>query len=189
MVTWMPFVAHAENMQFDVNLMLTSLDAGRNDNFKSGNAIALHYNYYVKHWLAADAGLMVSGKTLEESGKDVVGDYRTSIQTQSVMLGIKPRHRFASPYEVYGRLGLQLWRTKLEVEEYFGEGIPEGADSADDTGLGYYLSIGGAHYVTERVVVQLELRHMKQLDVFEGQSAYPFDLAINAFSLGVGYRF
>ena len=188
-IMWMSAVTHAENMQVDGNLLLTSLDAGGNDDFKSGNAIAINYNYDLKAWLAADVGLLVTDKTLEESGKDVVGDYRTNIRTQALLLGIKPRRRFQSPYEVFGRLGLQLWRTELEVEEYFGEGIPEGADSEKDTGYGYYLSIGGAHYVTDRVLVQLEFRHFKQLDVFQGKTAYPFDLAINALSLGVGYRF
>lgn len=185
----MSIAADADNMQVDGNLLRTTMDAGGSDNFKSGYAIAVHYNYFFKNWLAADVGLMVSGETLEESSQDVVGDYRTSIKTQAVLLGIKPRHRFQSPYEVYGRLGLQIWRTELEVEEYFGPGTPGGVHSADDTGYGYYLSFGGAHYITDRLLVQLELRHMMQLDVFEGQSAFPFDLAINALSFGVGYRF
>jgi hypothetical protein len=30
---------------------------------------------------------------------------------------------------------------------------------------------------------------MMQLDVFQGESDYPFDLRINALSLGFGYRF
>jgi opacity protein-like surface antigen len=185
----MAAVANAEKRQVDGNLLLTSLDAGGNDEFKSGNAIAINYNHDFKNWLAADLGLLVTDKTLEESRQDIVGYYRSNIRSQALLLGVKPRHRFQSPYEVFGRLGLQLWRTELEVEEYFGEGIPEGADSEKDTGYGYYLSIGGAHYVTDRVLVQLEFRHFKQLDVFQGKTAYPFDLAINALSLGVGYRF
>ncbi len=176
-------------MQLDVNLGWTSLDAGGNDEFKSGNALAVHYDYFLKHWLAADIGLYVSDKTLEQSRKDIVGDFRTSIQTQAILLGFKPRYKFSTPYEVYGRLGLQYWRTELEVEEYFGPGIPAGKTSADDTGYGYYVSIGGGYYVTENVILQLELRRMEQLDVFEGKSQYPFDLAINSFSFGVGYRF
>lgn len=179
----------AENMQLDVNLGWTSLDAGGNDEFKSGKALALHYNYFLKHWLAADVGLYVSDKTPEESSQDIVGSFRTSIQSQAILLGLKPRYKFSTPYEVYGRLGLQYWHTELEVEEYFGPGIPEGKVSADDNGYGYYVSIGGGYYVTENVMVQLELRHMEQVDVFEGKSQYPFDLAINSFSFGVGYRF
>jgi len=189
LVAWMSFVADADNMQLDGNLLLTGMDAGGNDNFKSGRAITLHYNYYFNNWLAADAGVLLTGKTLEESGEDIVGDYRTNIETQALLLGIKPRYRLESPYEFYGRLGLQYWRTELEVEEYFGPGIPEGSSSATDTGSGYYLGLGVAHYVTEKFIVLFELSHFKQLDVFEGDSAYPFDLAINAFSIGVGYRF
>lgn len=189
LAAWVSCVAYADNMQLDANLLLTGMDAGGNDNFKSGRAIVLQYNYYLNNWLAADVGLMVSDKTLEESSQDIVGDFRTNIQTQAVLLGIKPSHRLESPYEFYGRLGLQYWRTELEVEEYFGPGIPAGSSSADDTGYGYYLGLGVAHYVTEKFIVQFELRHFKQLDVFEGQSAFPFDLTINAFSVGVGYRF
>ena len=107
LVTSMVIVVRAENMQLDVNFALTSLDAGGSDEFKSGNAVAIHYNYFLKNWLAADVGLMVSDKTLEQSRKDIVGDFRTSIQTQAILLGLKPRYKFSTPYEVYGRLGLQ----------------------------------------------------------------------------------
>ena len=189
LVAWVSCVVHADNMQLDANLLLTGMDAGGNDNFKSGRAIVLQYSYYMNNWLAADVGLMVSDKTLEESSQDIVGDFRTNVQTQAVLLGIKPRYRLESLYEFYGRLGLQYWHTELEVEEYFGTGIPAGSSSADDTGYGYYLGLGVAHYVTEKFIVQFELRRFEQLDVFEGQTAYPFDLAINAFSVGVGYRF
>jgi len=189
LVSWMSFVADAENMQLDVNLGWTNLDSGRNDNFKSGKALAVHFDYFLKHWLAADIGLYVSDKTLEESSEDIVGVFRTGIQSQAILLGLKPRYKFSTPYEVYGRLGLQYWRTELEVEEYFGTGIPGGTDSAKDSGYGYYASIGGGYYVTENVLLQLELRHMKQLDVFEGKSQFPFDLTISSFSFGLGYRF
>ena len=199
LVVWMPEAVHAEDwpvkdasvksMQLDVNLMLTKMDAGGNDEFHSGQAIAVHYNYYFYNWLAADIGLITTAKTLDQDRTDVVGTYRASIQTSSFLLGIKPRYRFSAPYEIYGRMGLLYWQTELEVEEYFAEGIPGGIISATDNGSGYYASIGGAHYVTENVIVQLELRHMKQLDVFQGQSNFPFDLTINALSIGVGYRF
>lgn len=189
LIACMAPAVHAENMQLDVNLGWTSLDAGGNDQFKSGKALAVHYDYFLKTWLAADVGLYLSDKTLEQSREDIVGDYRTSIQSQAILLGVKPRYRFESPYEVFGRLGLQYWRTELEVEEYFAPGIPGGTDSAKDTGYGYYASIGGAHYITEKWIVQLEIRHMKQLDVFDDKSNYPFDLTINAFSIGIGYRF
>ena len=189
LVTCMAIPVQAENMQLDVNLGWTSLDTGRNDNFKSGNALAVHFDYFLKHWLAADIGLYVSDKTLEESSEDVVGVFRTSIQSQAILLGLKPRYKFSSPFEVYGRLGLQVWRTELELEEFFGTGIPGGTVASKDTGYGYYASIGGGYYVTENVLVQIELRHMQQLDVFGDTSQFPFDLTINSFSFGLGYRF
>lgn len=189
LMTVMPVTVHAREMQLDASVLLTGMDAGGNDEFKSGKGLVLQYSYYLKQWLAADIGLFVSDQTFTESSQDVVGDYRASIQTGSVLLGIKPRYKFSAPYEVYGRLGIQYWQTELEVEEYFNESVPGGKASATDTGTGYYASLGGAHYIGERVVVQLELRHMMQLDVFEGESNYPFDLRINALSFGFGYRF
>ena len=185
----MSVTVHAREMQLDASVLLTAMDASGNDNFKSGKGLALQYSYYLKEWLAADIGLFASDQTLTESSQDVVGDYRASIQTGSVLLGIKPRYKFSAPYEIYGRLGVLYWQTELEVEEYFNESIPGGKASATDTGTGYYASFGGAHYIGEHVVVQLELRHMMQLDVFEGESNYPFDLRINALSFGLGYRF
>ena len=189
LIVCMVSTVQAENMQLDVNLGWTRLDAGGNDEFKSGKALAVHYDYFLKPWLAADIGLYLSDKTLEQSREDIVGNYRTSIQSQAILLGVKPRYRFENPYEVFSRLGLQYWRTELEVEEYFGTGIPGGTDSAKDTGYGYYASIGGAYYATEKVLLQIEFRYMEQLDVFEGESQYPFDLAITSFSFGIGYRF
>ena len=189
LMTFISVTVHSREMQLDASVLLTAMDAGGNDNFKSGKGLALQYSYYLKHWLAADIGLFVSDQTFTESSRDVVGDYRGSIQTNSILMGIKPRYRSSGPYEAYGRLGLMYWQTELEVEEYFNESIPGGTISATDSGAGYYASLGGAHYINERVIVQLELRHMMQLSVFQGESNYPFDLRINALSFGFGYRF
>lgn len=184
-----PFSIHAEDMQLDANLLISRFDAGGNDDFKSNNALAAYYNYYLKDWIAVNAGFLITDKALDESRKDIVGNYRASLQSTSILLGIKPRYKFSTPYEVYGRLGLQYWQTELEVEEYFNDNIPEGSSSITDTGYGYYFSLGGAYYVTNNVVVQLELSRFTQPDVFGSKSSYPFDLDMNALSLGVGYRF
>lgn len=189
LMSCMFFSVHAEDMQLDANLLLSRFDAGGNDDFKSNKALAAYYNYYLKDWIAVNAGLLVSDKALDESRKDIVGNYRASLQSSSILLGIKPRYKFSSPYEVFGRLGLQYWQTELEVEEYFNDNIPEGSSSITDTGYGYYFSFGGAYIVTNNVVVQLELSRFTQLDVFGDESNYPFDLEINALSIGVGYRF
>lgn len=189
LIAVIPVTVQAREMQLDASLLLTGLDAGGNDDFKSGKGLVLQYSYYLKDWLAADIGLFVSDQAVTESSQDIVGDYRAGIQTNAILLGIKPRYKLSAPYEFYGRLGLQYWQTELEVEEYFNQSIPGGKVSATDTGTGYYASLGVAHYIGEHVVVQLELRHMMQTGVFEGESNYPFDLRINALSFGLGYRF
>ncbi len=185
----LPLTVNAANMQLDINLHLTQPDAGGNSQFKSGQALSLHYTYLFKPWLALDTGLFVSDKTRDNKSSDVAGDYQANIQTTALLLGIKPQHTFTAPYQLYGRLDLMYWKTELEVEEYFGTGAPGGVNSADDNGVGYYISFGGAHYITDKLTIQLEFSHMKQLDLFEGKSSYPFDLTINSLSLGVGYRF
>ena len=186
---FMPFSIHAEDMQLDASLLLGSFDAGGNDDFKSNKAIAAYYNYYLRDWIAFNAGLLVTDKALDETRKDIVGTYRASLQSSSILIGIKPRYKFSTPYEVFGRLGLQYWQTELKVEEYFNDKIPEGSTTINDTGYGYYFSLGGAYYVTDNVVLQLELSRFTQLDVFGGDSSYPFDLDMKALSFGVGYRF
>ena len=182
-------MTYADNMQLDINYLLTRFDAGSSDDFSSGKAIALHFSYDIRHWLVADVGMLLTDKALDETGEDAVGQYRAALQTQAIMLGVKPRYRSDAPYEAYARLGLQYWRTELEVDEYFSDTIPGGTTTANDDGFGYYVSIGGAHYITDSIIIQLELRHFKQLDLFADSSNYPFDLAINAISIGAGYRF
>ena len=81
LMTVMPMAVHAREMQLDASVLLTAMDAGGNDDFKSGKGLALQYRYYLKQWLAADVGLFVSDQTLTESSRDVVGDYRARIQS------------------------------------------------------------------------------------------------------------
>ena len=177
------------NNQLDVNIALNGFDAGGNDSLGSNRALNLQYSYYLIDWLATDVGLFVSDKSLDDTRQDIVGYYRASLQTSALLLGIKSQYKFSSPYEVYGRLGLQVWQTELEVEEYFNANLPEGSTSLTDTGTGYYVGLGGVHNITENVLVQLEIKRQVQLDVFGGDSAYPFDLKITPLILGLGYRF
>lgn len=184
-----PWAAYANQMQLDVNASFTFLDAGGDDNFETGTALSLFFDYDLKNWLALEAGLFISDKTQDEIRTDIVGTYQASIVTQTLLLGVKPKYKFNGPFEIYGRLGLSYWYTELEVEEYFGTGIPGGVTSDSDKGYGYYINFGALHNITEKVSVQLEFSHILQLDVFEGKSSYPFDLTINSFGIGIGYRF
>ena len=181
--------AQADKMQLDINYLLIRFDAGGNDEFSSNKAIAIRHNYFVKDWLATDLSILATDQAYDDTRQDVVGYYRAALQSQAIMFGMKLRHRAKSPFEAYGRLGLQYWRTELEVEEYFNASTPGGTVTADDDGYGYYFGIGGAHYITDSFTIQLELLHMKQLDLFKDSSSQPFDLGINALSVGVGYQF
>ncbi|WP_455212668.1 outer membrane beta-barrel protein [Kaarinaea lacus] len=181
--------ANAEQMQFDVSLSATWFDAGQDDGFERAQSLSAHFNYNLLKWLAADVGVFVSDKAYEPVREDVVGEYQTNIQTKSAMIGVKSEYQFTSPFSVYGRLGISWWETELEVEEYFGEGIPGGTESATDTGWGYYGSVGGAYRINDKVNIQLELTKMKQPDVFKGQSGFPFDLTITTLGIGAGVRF
>jgi hypothetical protein len=181
--------AHAEKWQFDVNLSAIWLDTGQDDAFERGQALLAYVNYKLLKWLAVDAGIFVSDKVYEPVREDVVGSYQTNLKTRSIQFGVKPEYKFKSPYSIYGRLGFSWWETELEVEEYFGEGIPGGTESATDTGWGYYGSVGAAYRMNDKINIQLELTKMKQLDIFKGQSDYPFDLTITTVGLGVGVHF
>lgn len=185
----LPLVTHAKNMQVDVNGSITFLDAGGNDDFESGRALSVFFDYSLKPWLALDAGLLLSDKAQDEIRTDIVGTYQASLGTRMLLLGVKPRYQFDGPFEIYGRLGLTYWRTEIEVEEYFNDSIPGGIAKNSDKGYGYYLNFGALHNITPQVSVQLELSHMQQLDVFKDKSNYPFDLTINSFGIGIGYRF
>ena len=181
--------ANADKLHFDANISAIWFDAGKDDGFERGQALSFHFNYKLLKWLAADAGILFSDKAYEPVREDVVGEYQTNIQARSVLLGVKPEYQFSTPFTVYGRLGWLRWETELEVEEYFGKGIPGGTESATDTGWGYYGSIGAAYRFNDKIDLQLELTKMKQLDVFKSQSDFPFDLTITAIGLGAGVRF
>ena len=185
----LPFAVNAQNMQLDVNASFTFLDAGGNDDFEMGKALSLFFDYDLKNWLALEAGLFLSDKAQDEVRSDIAGTYQASLGTRMLLLGVKPQHKFDGPFEVYGRLGFSYWYTEIEVEEYFGTGIPGGVTSDSDNGFGYYINLGGLHNITKKVSVQLELSYMMQPDVFEGKSSYPFDLSITSIGIGIGYRF
>ena len=181
--------ANAEKMQLDVNASFIFLDAGGNDNFETGKSLSFFFDYDLKKWLALEAGLLLTDNVQDEIRSDITGTYQASLGTRMVLLGVKPKYKFDGPFEIYGRLGLSFWYTELEVEEYFGTGMPGGVSSASDEGYGYYFNFGALHNITKKVSVQLELGHTQQLDVFDGKSNYPFDLTINSIGFGIGYRF
>lgn len=178
----------AKNHLVDASLMFATLDAGGSDNFHTGRMLQINYNYYFKPWLAASAGVIVTEEIAEEPQQDIAGEFRGIIQTNALVLGLRPEYAFSDRNRVYGRTSVLAYFSELQVEQFFGSGLPNDTTSDTTDGYGYLVSIGWAHSFTKRISMQLELSHMAQLDLFD-ESSRSFDLKSNSFGLGIGYAF
>lgn len=178
----------ARKQLIDANLLYATLDAGGNDNFHTGKMLSINYSYYFKTWLAATAGLLLTEEIPEKPQTDVAGDYRGIIETQAIILSIRPEHAFSVRNKVYGRAGVLVYQTELQVEQYFGTGLPNGTTSADTDGYGYMVAAGWAHNFTRRFSLQVELNYMVQSDLFE-ESPNAFDLTSSSGGFGFAYAF
>lgn len=178
----------AKNHLVDASLMFATLDAGGSDNFHTGRMLQINYNYYFKPWLAASAGVIVTEEIAEEPQQDIAGEFRGIIQTNALVLGLRPEYAFSDRNRVYGRTSVLAYFSELQVEQFFGSGLPNDTTSDTTDGYGYLVGIGWAHSFTKRISMQLELSHMAQLDLFD-ESSRSFDLKSNSFGLGIGYAF
>jgi opacity protein-like surface antigen len=181
-------VLGSDDMKLELGVFTSNFDAGGNDDFERGGAVALQYSYAFHRWLALDAGFYISEEVQDEVRRDVVGSYQASLSTNALLLGLRPQHRFTE-WQVYGRLGVLRYETELEVEEFFNEEIPGGIDSARTQGAGYYFGIGAINFITDRITIQFEYNRMTQLDLFEDRTESPFDLTINSIGIGCGFTF
>ena len=172
----------------DANLLFAIPDAGGNDDFHTGKMLVISYNYYLKPWLAATASLFLTEEIPEKPKTDVAGDYRGIIETQAIILGVRPEYAFSTRNKVYGRAGVLAYQTELQVEQYFGTGLPSGTTSADTDGFGYMVAAGWAHNFTRRFSLQVELNYMVQTDLF-GDSPNSFDLTSSGGGFGFAYAF
>ena len=172
----------------DANLMFATLDAGGSDNFHTGRMLQINYNYYFKAWLAVSAGVIVTEEIAEEPQQDIAGEFRGIIQTNALVLGLRPEYAFSDRNRVYARTSVLAYSSELQVEQFFGSGLPNDTSSDTTDGYGYLAGIGWAHSFTKRISMQLELSHMAQLDLFD-ESSKSFDLKSNSFGLGIGYAF
>ncbi len=177
----------SNNSKVELITFSNQFDAGANDKFERGSSVSLQFVYALNHWLAIDAGMYISEKIHDEVRKDIVGNYRASMATEALLLGLRPQHRFIE-WQVYGRLGVLGYDTELEVEEYFDGNIPGGIDSARTQGTGYYLGIGAVNFISERITIQFEFNRMTQRDLFSSSDS-PFDLNINSIGIGCGLTF
>ena len=172
----------------DANLLYGIPDAGGNDDFHTGKMLSISYSYYFKDWLAATAGLLLTEEIPEKQQTDVAGDYRGIVQTQAIIIGVRPEHAFSERNKVYARVGVLVYQTELQVEQFFGTGMPNGTTSADTDGFGYMAAVGWAHNFTPPFSLQLELNYMVQTDLFE-DSPRSFDLTTSSGGFGFAYAF
>lgn len=183
--------SYAENMFVDGNILYTIPDAGGSDDFHTGKIISINYNQYFLPWLAVTSGIFFSEEIFDEIQTDIVGTFQASLKTYGVTVGVRPEHQFSNRNKIYGRLGILLYDTEINVEDFFGIGLPSGTSSSSTDGKGYFMAIGWAHSFTDSVSFQLELNTQKQLDLFDGKTSPEnvFDLNNTGFSIGLGYAF
>ena len=180
--------SEADNHLVDANLMYPTLDAGGNDDFHTGKMLQINYNYYFKPWLAVSAGVIVTEEIAEKPQQDAAGLFRGIIQTDALVIGLRPEYASSDRNKVYARTSVLAYHSTLQVEQFFGSGLPNGITSDSTDGYGYLVGFGWAHSFTKRISMQLEISHMAQLDLFDS-SPRSFDLKSNSFGLGIGYAF
>ncbi|RDH82894.1 MAG: hypothetical protein DIZ80_11540 [endosymbiont of Galathealinum brachiosum] len=184
-------MSYAEDMFVDTNILYTIPDAGGSDDFHTGKIIHINYNYYYLPWLAVTSGAFFSEEIFDEPRTDIVGTYQASVKTYGVTIGLRPEYTFSKRNKIYGKAGILLYDTKLNVQEFFEAGSPGGTSSDSTDGDGYFLAIGWAHSFTDKVSFQLELNSQVQLDLFDGETSADnvFDLTNSGFSVGLAYAF
>ena len=131
---------------------------------------------------------MLTEEIPEKQQTDFGGDYRGIIETQAIVLGVRPEYAFSARNKVYGRIGMLAYQTELQVEQYFGTGKPNGTTSLDTDGFGYMVAAGWAHNFTRRFSLQFELNYMMQSNLFE-ESPNAFDLTSSSGGFGIAYAF
>jgi len=178
-------------MLIDANVFYTAPDAGGSDDFHTGKILSVNYNYYALPWLAVTSGLFASEEIADNTRTDIVGTYKASIETHGFTLGLRPEYLFSKRNKIYGRAGFLLYKTSLKVEEYFAPGLPSGSNTDSTDGNGYFISLGWAHSFTKKVSFQLELKTLRQLDLFDGKTSAEnvFNMNYTGFSLGLAYAF
>lgn len=178
----------AYNHLVEANMLYATLDAGGNDNFHTGKMLAVNYNYFFKSWLAVTAGILVTEEIREKPQEDLAGQFRGIIQTNAITLGLRPKYAFSERNGVYARAGVLVYQTELQVEQFFGAGLPNGTTADKTSGFGYLLAAGWAHSFTPRFSMQFELNYMAQPNMFD-ESPNAFDLTSTSFGLGIAYAF
>ena len=139
--------------------------------------------------ISAEVGFYYLYTEQDSEKEDVVSQYLVSITSKDLLLGVKGQFNINNRISFYGRGGLLLWNTELEVEENFWNIIPGDKVSDDDNGVGYYISGGIIIHFTERLYMDAYLSHHQRNDIFKDDSAYPIDITETLGGVGLGFSF
>ena len=139
--------------------------------------------------ISAEVGFYYLYTEQDSEKEDVVSQYLVSITSKDILLGLKGQFNINKRIAFYGRGGLLLWNTELEVEENFWDIIPGDKVSEDDSGEGYYISGGIIIHFTERFYLDAYLSHHQRNDIFKDDSAYPIDVTETLGGVGLGFTF
>ncbi len=185
--------ALADNMLFDANVLYTNPNISNSDTdkFHTGKILNLNINNYFYPWLGITGGVFISEKIFDQTTTDIAGTSQVSFETHGLTLGIRPEHKFSDRNKVYARLGVLVYKTTLEVNEFFQPGMIAGSSSYSTNGTGYLIASGWAHNLTKSILFQLELYRQTQTDLFYGktQTDKVFDINSFGFTLGLAYAF
>ncbi len=139
--------------------------------------------------VSAEVGFYYLYTEQDSEKEDVVSQYLVSITSKDILLGLKGQFNINNRIAFYGRGGMLLWNTELELEENFWDIIPGGKVSDDDSGVGYYLSGGIIIHFTERLYMDAYLSHHQRNDIFKDDSNYPIDVTETLGGVGLGFSF
>ena len=139
--------------------------------------------------ISAEVGFYYLYSEQDAEKEDVVSQYLVSISSQDILIGLKGQFNINKRIAFYGRGGLLLWNTELEVEENFWDIIPGDTVSEDDRGVGYYISGGMTIHFTERLYLDTYLSHHQRNDIFKDDSDYPIDITETLGGVGLGFSF
>jgi len=179
----------AEEFYIQGSLALSDPDAGSDSELTSTTAPRIIAGFIISPNFSAEVGYYYLYTEQDEEKEDVISQYKVDITSQDILLGLKGQFNINKTVSLYSRSGLLLWNTELELTERFWGTIPEGSRTADDNGIGYYLSAGMTLHFTSHLYMDLYLSHQRRDGILKEDSDFPIDITETSSGVGLGYTF
>ena len=181
--------AVATELYLQGSLALSQPDGGSGSDLELTTTPRIIAGLTVTPNISAEVGFYYLYTEQETEKEDVVSQYHVSITSKDILLGLKGQFNINNRITLYGRSGLLLWNTELEVEENFWGIIPGDKVSDDDRGVGYYISGGITIHFTERLYLDTYLSYHQRNGIFKDDSTYPIDITETLGGVGLGFSF